>query len=428
MDDVSWPEYRDRVRHEHPISRQLELSQQVQDLLKMAVELDAAARRLVRSLSAADYGTLIPVIAKMWSAQFTQVRGPETDYGKWLEAFRGELSAGKVSPERWVAAAQVLYLQNLAETAPLLRQLAPELDPAPDQPRTEPSPEVRSSVQPLSGRLTALRPRIAPQLADAQLDGELSALLEGLQQARDRLPRQQDVSRAADPDWRYVQWWCAQAVGALARSSAAQDNTVNAVRWFDQAAEAWREVGENREVDDCEIQAAQARFAGDGDAGRAIESLLARADEAGSAARPVAQARLLTQAADILLQARDIYGASRRAEEAAEILVGLGFTDPTADVESAFGTWVGIQHREDIAPPTASLTQAVLTAVALAWQKVIQVRRESIEPSHDAEAAELFKQLEQLRLLIRKLGEQARQAQAEIVREAAAAGLTPGAT
>jgi hypothetical protein len=273
-----------------------------------------------------------------------------------------------------------------------------------------------------------LRPRIAPQLADAQLDGELSALLEGLQQARDRLPRQQDVSRAADPDWRYVQWWCAQAVGALARSSAAQDNTVNAVRWFDQAAEAWREVGENREVDDCEIQAAQARFAGDGDADRAIESLLARADEAGSAARPVAQARLLTQAADILLQARDIYGASRRAEEAAEILVGLGFTDPTADVESAFGTWVGIQHREDIAPPTASLTQAVLTAVALAWQKVIQVRRESIEPSHDAEAAELFKQLEQLRLLIRKLGEQARQAQAEIVREAAAAGLTPGAT
>ena len=430
MSDVSWQQYRDRVRHEHPMSQQVELSQQVQVLADEAAELDAAATRLVRSLSAADFGTLASVIAKMWLARFTQVADAETDYGKWLVAFRAELGAGHVSPERLAAAMAVLYLRTLAENAPLMREAAPPLAPAADQSRVEPRPEVHSSVQPLSAQLTALRPRIALNLADAELNDKLDGLLRDLEQVRDGLPEQSRLARATDPDWRYVQWWCAQAMGARARSAALQGDTKSALDWFGQAAEAWRELDDDREVIDCEVRAAEARFAGDGNADGAIESLLSLADEAGAAERPVTQARLLTQAAEIVRQARDYYGASRPAEQAAGILTGLGFTDPTADAESAFGAWVTIQHQEEIAPPTASTGQAMLTSVALTWQKAIQIRAALAKPSRDdgptQGATRLYAALERLRLLIEKLGKQARQAQAEINGEAAAAGLIPG--
>ena len=432
MSDVSWQEYRDRVRHEHPMSQQVELSRQVQVLAVKAAELDAAATRLVRSLSAADFGTLASVIAKMWLARFTQVADTETDYGKWLAAFRAELEAGHVSPERLAAVMRVLYLRTLAENAPLIREAAPPLAVAPDQPRMEPRPEVHSSVQPLSAQLTALRPRIAPNLADPALNAKLDGLLRNLEEVRDGLPVQSRLARAADPDWRYVQWWCAQAMGARARSAALQGDTESAVHWFGQAAAAWRELDDDREVIDCEVRAAEARFAGDGNADRAIESLLSLADEAGATERPVTQARLLTQAAEIVRQARDYYGASRPAEQAAGILTALGFTDPTTDAESAFGGWVNIQHQEKIAPPTASTSQAMLTSVTLTWQKVIQIRAASVKSSRDDGpahgAAELYAALERLRLLIEKLGEQTRQAQTEITGEAAAAGLIPGVT
>jgi tetratricopeptide (TPR) repeat protein len=284
-------------------------------------------------------------------------------------------------------------------------------------PRTEPDPEVRGKVQPLSAQLTALRPRIAPDVADVRLSTDLDGLIDAFQKVRDGLPVQQQASpgpaRSSDPDWRYAQWWYAQALAARARSAAVQADPQAAVAWYGKAVAAWRELGDNREVDDCTLRAALARFAGNGDADEAIESLLERADEAAKPGRPVTQARLLTQAADILLAAGDTYGARHRAEEAGAILSNLAFTDPTKDVEAAFAAWVATQHGEEIAPPGASASQFLLTTVALAWQKVIQVRAALIDADEDA-ANKLIAVLEQVRLLIQQIGEQTRQVRAEI--------------
>ena len=430
MDDSARERYRARVWRDNPMSRWVEQHRVIEGLLAEAAELDAHVARVVRSLDPGDYRAFLDVLTIMRATEFKADSGDgqEAGYLAWLARTRQDVVDGKVTVSQRAAIDRKVSLLGLSDKAFLLRQLDPVCPAAADKPMTGPTPEVLAAAQPLFARYSALQPRVGIGTADRVLDDELSAVLA---EYRDLREQQQEGSES----WKFLQWWCAAVTGSLARSAAIQRRAEAAIREFQQAAAEWRSIAETAQVADCLARAAEISLADGADVDEALGPLVREAgppdSDTGKPVPPtIDRARLLVRLAQVYLDAGDYFDAGARADDAAGTLEELGFADPAGSGSGAvLAAWVEADPPEDMGVLAANRTQAMLSAVTEVWSGVIRVRMAlapgSSGPAGAAGSDSDTELLQQLAELTSELGEDARQVDEHLAREAAAFGIPP---
>jgi hypothetical protein len=437
LDDFARTRYRALVRRDNPLSRWVEQHQVIEDLLDRAAELEAHTTRVVRSLDPDGYQAFLEVLTIMRATQFAAVSDSgDNDYQTWYARMRQDAADGKLPVSQWAAVDRVASLLSLSDRSPVLRQLDPACPVAVPRPRPGPGPGVLAAAEPLRTRFSALEPQVGAAGAAGSVDDELSAVLAGYRDLRDRQP---DGSE----DWRFLQWWCATVTSTLARSAARQREAGSreagsAVRAFRNAAAEWDRIGESAQVDDCLVAAAEIALAEGADVDQALAPLVQQAERSGSDAGQLAaprfsRARLLARLGQVYLGAGDRAAARARADAAASTLQELGFADPAVSgTEAAFTAWLEADPGKEIAAGASNRTMAVLAEVIKTWANVIAVRmRAGAADSGPPDAAVAYSPAEllgQLANLIQELSGDARQVDAQLEQEAAAFGLLPPAT
>jgi tetratricopeptide (TPR) repeat protein len=415
-DDAARARFRERVRREHPLSRQVDQHCVIEDLLARIEALDADIAGLVRSLDPDDARAFIDVLVTMRAAQLKIVPGggEGTDSGAWLSWLRQNAGAADVGQRPVID--RMAALIALPDRLAMLRQLDPAcLPPAPRVFTRPPDPQVMAAAWPLMDRYAAARPRIGLGMADAALSTELSELVASVKKLRDQ--QQPDTE-----SWRFLQREYAETTSALGRYLAIQRHSAEAAAVFAEAAAGWKLIDQPAQAADCLARAAQATLTDGGDVDRALEPILrdlAAEDAGGRAAPSVRRARTLVRLAQIYLNAGDHFDAGARAEEAAGLLAELGFADPAgAGVLAAFRTWVAVDHDEDLGAVAGGRTQAVLLTVVEAWHGIIRVRMELRPgtPGHELQA--------ELMALVRELGRESEQVHADLTAAARAFGTS----
>jgi hypothetical protein len=420
VDDSTRERYRERVRRDNPLSRQVDQHRMIEDLLARVAALDAHIAGLVRSLDPGDLRAFLDVLTMMRAAQFKTVPGggEGTDYAAWFAWLYQNAAAGKVAAEQRSAIDRMTALISLSDRQVLLRQFVPACPP-PTQPvyTSSPDPRVLTAAQLLFGRFSAAQPRIGIGMADASLDAELSELVASYRELRDQQQPQTE-------SWKFLQWWCAAATGSLARSAAIQRHAAAAVETFNEAAAEWKLIGECGQAADCLARAAEIALTDGADVDEALGLILHElaaqdADAGGRAAPSIGRAKVLARLAQIYLAAGDHFDADARAEESAGMLAELGFADPAgAGVPAAFRAWVEADCGEDMGVHPAARTHAMLSAAAEIWNGIIRVRM-ALRPG--ASGTELQTQLAEL---AGELGVEAHRVARDLAAEAKAFGLS----
>jgi len=413
-DDWARARYRERVRRDNPLSRQVDQHRVIEGLLARIEALDADIADLVRSLSPDDARAFTDVLVTMRAAQFTIVPGggEGTDDGGWMRQ-----NAAAAGVEQRPTIDRMTALITLRDRLTMLRQLDPACPPPTPRAITiPPDPQVIAVLWPLVERYQATQPRVGLGMADAALSADLSGLAASFRELRN----QQEGTES----WKILQWWYADATGSLGRCLAIQRHGAEAAAAFAEAATGWKLIGEPARAADCLAKAAQATLTDGADLDRALEPILrelvAEDTEAGGRAVPsVVRARTLVRLAQIYLNVGDHFDASDRAEEAARLLAELGFADPAgAGVPATFRAWVAVDRDEDLGAGAAARTQAILFAVVEAWHGIIRVRMELRPgtPGHELQA--------ELAALVRELGRESQLVDADLIAEARTFGAS----
>lgn len=416
-DDWARARYRERVRRDNPLSRQVDQHRVIEALLARIEALDADIAGLVRSLSPDDARAFIDVLVTMRAAQFTIVPGgvEGTDDGGWHEWMRQNAAAASV--EQRPAIDRMTALITLRDRLAMLRQLDPACPPPTPRAFTSPpDPQVMAAFWPLAERYHATQPRIGLGMADAALSADLSGLVASFRELRDQ--------QLGTESWKILQRWYAEAICSLGRCLAIQRHGAEAAAAFGEAAAGWKLIGEPARAADCLAKAAQATLTDGADVDQALEPILRElsaedAQAGGRAAPSVGRARTLVRLAQIYLNAGDHFDAGERAEDAAGLLAELGFTDPAeAGVRATFRAWAEVNRDEDLGAGTSARTQAMMLAVIESWHSIIRARMELRPgtPGHELQA--------ELAALARELGRETQLVHADLIAEARTFGTS----
>ncbi len=207
----------------------------------------------------------------------------------------------------------------------------------------------------VADRLTALQARIGLGITDAATSDALRGLLTDIAAA-------QGTSPASAPD---LQWWAAATRDALALTLVHRGDASGAAREYRQAAAVWTQLGEDARGGESAAAAVTQAVAAGGALDGVITDLVADL----GAAQGLPRAALLVRLARLAADVGDHFEARRRAEEAAQLLVGLGYLDPSSDPAGAFATWL---------PPSADArdvaTLRKVTTVLTTWGALLGVR------------------------------------------------------
>ena len=408
-----WAEYRDRVEREHPNYPRARFRREIEKLLGQLKALDDQIADLVRPLSPEEFATLSGVLDLLRRQQATAVGiGPERDYPQWYNEFVAALRAGQIDFGGWAGAERLGSLVVISDRIIGLRQVAPQPPgPAPWPPPAAPDagevrdPAIVAAADPLFHRFRAIIGRVAPGSADPGVDGELEALLSDMHALGERT--RPGTSDRTDSDTRI-----GRVLNQLGRSAAFQGHGRVAARWYAQAVDVWRSLGDEGEVADCLQRSALAVLASDGDVDRALELMLAELDRQ-PPGPSVFQARLLAQIASILATADDSFDATTRVSEAAVALAALGFADPTGlSAEQSAAAWITDGR-------TGQRTQATLSAATTLWASITETRialppADRARSGTDASEVMLTSTLSELAALASRLGTEASAATARI--------------
>jgi hypothetical protein len=400
-----WADYRDRVERELPNYERVRFARAIEELLVKLKALDGEIAALVRPLVAEDFATLNSILAVLRAQAAAAVGiGPERDYAQWYNEFVVALGAGQVDFAAWARAERLGSLLVVSDRMVGLRQVAPQ---PPGSPRAAPGsdeirdPAIVAASQPLFQRFGAIIGRVAPGSAGAAVDAELESLLAAHRALAAR-------TAPGTPDRGDCDFRIGMVLNQLGRSAAFQGQGARAAEWFGEAADVWRALGNENEVADCLQRSAVALLASDGDVDRALEQMLRELDR--QPENPTLfTARLLAQIASILANAGDPFDAATRVQEAADVLGGLGFVDPTpTSAEAAFAEWMATGRLSD-------RTQATLSSVTALWASITGTRIDlppADRPASGTDAADsvLTTLLSDLAALAERLGREANEA------------------
>jgi tetratricopeptide (TPR) repeat protein len=371
----------------------------IDEILTQSALIDEHAARVVRALDPEEFLAFLFVLESMSPA----ARAEELwSWSVLVRQLEPACPSGAVGDA--IGSARLLSNQDLADAL---------------QPLSAAN-EVLYQVELVSARLAVLLPQIMPGTADVTLDAALRALLADCRDLRDE-------QEEGEEDWKYVQKFCAWITAALGDSAVCQGHARAALREYRQAAADWASIDEQGEEAECLAKAAEAALADSGDVDEALEPLLrqlSRQAGPGQATRlSISQPQLLVRLAEIYLDVGDHFEASSRVEEAAQILDGLGFTDPAdRTAEAVLAAWLDADPANYPDVPDGS-TFATIAAVQQVWLTVTRVRHELAVRASPGSAGRLSETLEQLTQLHNQLGEEMTEVQRLLAVELTAAGL-----